>query len=162
MQNINLSNLNYVTDIPQNSWVVYNENIYSDKNILHVTLTAIEGIGQFIFDNHNGEIENIEAKILRIIWHNMQNRFAGFIFKDCCVKPNKFHGIILVDGKFDGNFDKMVNKIITEFKSRSTKLIGMYSSRFGKMLWRNGFEKEIIATYAELYGLVNFVWKKEK
>jgi len=158
MQNIHISNLDYVTGIPQNSWVSYSENVYSDKNILHITLTAVDEIGKFVFDNYYGESENIEAKILKIIWHNMQNRFSGCIFKDCYVKPNKFHGIILIDSNVNGNFEKMVNRVITEFKSRSTRLIGIYSSRFGKILWQNRFEKQIIATYAELYSLVNFVW----
>lgn len=161
MQNVNVSNLNYVDNIPQNSWVVYSRETYSDKNIFHITLDSLDGICKFIFNDGNEEIETTEAKILRIIWHNMQNKFPGCLLKDCCVRQNKFHCIILVDEKVNGNHDKMLTKIVSEFKSRSTKLIGLYSSSFGKILWNNGFNIETITTYAELYGLVNFVWKSE-
>jgi hypothetical protein len=161
MQDVNVSNLNYVAEIPHNSWVAYSENIYSNKNILHITLHAVDEIGKFVFADI-GSRENVEAKILKIIWQNLQNKFTGCDFKDCCVKPDKFHGIILIDHDVNVNVDKVIYKLVSEFKSRSTKLVGIYSSRFGKILWQNGFEKEIISTYVELYGLVNSVWENKK
>ncbi|MCI0450750.1 MAG: hypothetical protein L0Y79_13395 [Chlorobi bacterium] len=159
MLNIYYPNLELIKSSVKNSWASTSSNIYTGKIIYHITINALERRGNFMGFNGRRIDEKVEGKILRKVWGDMQYLFPYCVFKDCCVKTDKFHGIILVDDRLYNSSNKIIASAVEELKSRSTKLINIIRMTFGRIFWENSFKQDVITSYTELYGLVNFVWE---
>lgn len=139
------------------SWVNSNADLYSDKNIFYIILNAVDNKNNFAVNNGMEFFEKVDGRILKKAWNFLGKIHDDCILKDCYVGCDEFHAIILVD-RIE-NADMLVGTIIREFKALSTNLINTHRITFGKPLWQNAFQLDIINNYKELFDIITEIWE---
>lgn len=159
MFNAYQTNLNTIPGVkrPLISWVDSKADIYKDKIIFYVVLKTNEVKNNFAVSNGRETYEKCDGRILKKVWKFLGGVYDSSILKDCDVRCDEFHGVILIDRS--ANAERTLAKIVTEFKSLSTSLINNYRSTFGKQLWENVFKLDVVNNYTELFDIITTKWE---
>lgn len=90
----------------------------------------------------NGDMkEKLEGKIVIKAWKELPDKFPVCILGDYSITPDSFSGIMMIDNSQAlDNPRKYIPKILSEFKSRSTKLLNQFHGTHGRVFWKNSFE----------------------
>lgn len=153
------TNLNTIHGVrrPEISWVDSKSEIYADKVIFYVVIKAIQPKNNFAVSNGRETYEKCDGRILRKVWKFLGGVYDNCILKDCDVRCDEFHGVVLIDKS--ANAERTLSKLLVEFKSLSTNLINNYRSSFGQQLWENVFNLDVIDNYTELFDLITTKWE---
>jgi hypothetical protein len=138
------------------SWVESRMNLYEDKMIFYVIIKASEKKNSFAVTNGRETYEKCDGMILRKVWKSLSGYSNNCELKDCDIRCDEFHGVVLIDKT--ANVERILTKVISEFKSRSTTLINNYRGTFGKPIWENVFRLDSIRNYTDLFNIITQTW----
>jgi len=95
--------------------------------------------------------ERLEGKIVIKAWKELPKTFNNCIIGDFKLSPNDFSGIVMIDNRMSReNSRKYIPKILTSFKSRSTKLLNQFHGTHGRVFWENNYYEGVIDNVDDL------------
>lgn len=142
----------------QTNSVSSTEDLYEDKIIYYLVIKAAESNNNFVVLNGKESYEKCDGRILRNVWKFLAGVFDNCELKDCNIRSDEFHGIVLIDRA--ENTESALSNLLAEFKSLSTNLINNYRSTFGKPLWENVFQLDVVSNYTELFNIITTRWEQ--
>lgn len=100
----------------------------------------------------NGKFfEKLEGKITIKAWKELPSLFDNCLLGDFKLSENELSGIIMIDNRKSWeNSRKFIPKIISSFKSRSTKLLNQFHGAHGRIFWENNYSEGIIENVEDL------------
>lgn len=157
MLNTYLSSPKIIINRQPASWIEASMNLYKGQMIFYVIIKAAEKKNNFALYNGSEVYEKCDGKILRKVWKSLSGYSNKCSLKDCDIRPDEFHGIILIDES--ANVERLLAKVLTEFKSRSASLLNNYRCTFGKPVWENVFRLDTVRNYSELFNILTTTWR---
>lgn len=116
-----------------------------------VSISAIEKKNNFLILNGGKPSLRVEGKIVEKTWKELPSLFPGAMLGNYALKPDEFIGIITIDNSSScENSTRLLPKILSAFKARSTKLLNLYHSSHGRVFWENNFCEYPITNFNEL------------
>lgn len=111
----------------------------------------------------NGELkEKLEGKIVVKAWKELPSKFPVCILGDYSITPDSFSGIMMIDNsQAIENPGKYIPRILSEFKSRSTKLLNQFHGTHGRVFWNNAFESISIDSVESFNRALNLLKNSE-
>jgi hypothetical protein len=98
-----------------------------------------EYFGEFKDNKFYGKLE---AKIIEKAWKEIPSIFPAAKLGNYSFTPDSFKALITVDNRFSNeNSSKLVPKIMTAFKSRSTILLNQFHGKHGRIFWQNSYDE---------------------
>ena len=127
-------------------------DLYFDNfAISYISLSPKERNNYFGNYSNSGLKEKLEGKITVKAWKELPQNFKNCLLGDFKLEPNGFSGIIMIDNRMSWeNSRKFIPKIITSFKSRSTKLLNQFHGTHGRVFWENNYSEGMIDNVEDL------------
>jgi hypothetical protein len=124
---------------------------FENYSISCVSILAKEKINNFIMMNSGKPALRVEGKIVEKTWKELPSQFPGCMLGNYALKPDEFIGIISIDNSSSSeNSSRLMPKILSAFKARSTKLLNLYHGSHGRVFWENNFREYPITNFIEL------------
>ena len=87
-------------------------------------------------------VENLEGKIVVKAWLELTKLFPEIRIGFYKVKENEFSGMITIDNsRTNDTSNKLLPIILSNFKSRSTKLLNQLHGTHGRIFWENQYKE---------------------
>jgi hypothetical protein len=116
-----------------------------------VTLTSKESKGYFGEYKDNKFYAKLEAKITEKAWQEIPSLFPAAKLGNYGFSPDSFSSIITIDNRFSKeNSIKLIPKIISAFKSRTTILLNKFHGKHGRIFWQNNYDENQIKDLLQL------------
>jgi putative transposase len=140
---------------------------YSQAGMYFVTLVSQNRECLFgkILDS---EIEiNAFGRIVMDIWNWLSSQYPYVELDQCCIMPNHFHGIIVINDTRRGGsrtaptqpstLSKPLGRLIGAFKTVSTKQINNLRQTPGLVVWQRNYYEHIIRNEKELNRIRQYI-----
>lgn len=115
---------------------------FENYAVSFITITAKEEngyFGKFKDNNFNGKLE---ARIIEKAWKEIPSLFPYSKLGNYSFSPNSFKAIITIDNRrCSENSSKLIPKIVSAFKSRTTILLNKFHGSHGRIFWQNNFNE---------------------
>jgi hypothetical protein len=114
---------------------------FSKYTIAYLSFSPKESVSCFGSYENGIMREKLEGKIITKAWKELPTKFPVCILGDYSLSPDSFSGIMMIDNSQAlENPKKYIPKIISEFKSRSTKLLNHFHGTHGRVFWKNSYD----------------------